>query len=154
MKRAATTLLFGLLLPAIAAWPPDFMWWPASTLKAFQKSLAPKINAQKVATEQLGKFGNHLVMVAHREGSGEAELHEHVIDVFVAQTGQATLVVGGKIVGGKSTGPGEVRGVSIEGGEKKPLAPGDIANIPANTPHQVLLDPGKQFTYVIVKIEE
>jgi mannose-6-phosphate isomerase-like protein (cupin superfamily) len=150
------TTLFLLLLvwvPFQTGDPAGFVFWSNSTLKDFSNKLAPKINAQKVATQQLGQFGNHSVMVAYREGSGEAELHETQVDIFVVQTGQATLVVGGSIVGGKSTGPGEIRGASISGGEKKKLAAGDIVHIPAKTPHQVILDSSQQFTYVIVKID-
>ena len=106
-----------------------------------------------IATEQLGNFGKHSLMAAHRQGSGESEVHETVADIFIVQTGEATLVVGGKVVGGKTTAPGEIRGTAIQGGEKRKLGPGDIAHIPANTPHQVLLDSGKQFTYLIVKVE-
>ncbi len=153
MKPIAIVLLTAAAA-LVAAVPSGFEMWKGGQLKAFEKSLAPKINAQKVATQQLGKFGNHLVMVAHREGNGEAELHETQADVFVAQSGEATLIVGGKMVGGKTTAPHEVRGPSIEGGDRRKLGPGDIVNIPSKIPHQVLVDAGKQFTYAIVKIDE
>ncbi|MBI4875019.1 MAG: hypothetical protein HY822_10350 [Acidobacteria bacterium] len=155
MKRIAMTLLACGALPLGAAEPAGFVSWPAAEMRAYGKKLAPKMNEQKVATEQLGKFGRHSAMVAYREASGEAEVHETVADIFVVSAGEATLVVGGKVVGGKSTGPGEIRGTSIEGGVKKKLLPGDVAHIPANTPHQVVLAPGaKPFTYMIVKIEK
>lgn len=154
MKQITILLFIYAFLPAAATDPPGFRWWPASQLRGYEKTLAPKINAQKIASEQLGKFNNHSLVVIHREGNGEAELHEAVADVFIVQSGQATLVVGGKVVGGRATGPGEVRGVSIQGGENRSLGPGDMAHIPANTPHQVLLAPGKQLTYVTVKIEK
>jgi hypothetical protein len=138
----------------LAATPAGFEIWKGAQLKGFEKSLAPKINDKKVATQPLAKLGNHLVMVAHREGNGEAELHETQADVFVAQTGEATLIIGGAMVDAKTTAPNEVRGPSINGGEKRKLGPGDVVNIPSKIPHQVLVDPGKQFTYVIVKIDE
>lgn len=142
-----------LAAAALCAAPAGFELWKASHLKGMEKSLAPKINAQKVATQQLGNYGNHSVMVAHRQGDGEAEWHETQHDVFIAQSGAATLVIGGKVVNGKTTAPGEIRGSSIEGGEKRPLGPGDIAHIPAKIPHQVLVENGKQFTYAIVKVD-
>ncbi len=147
------TALIGAAMALAVGNPAGFEIWKGSQLKGFEKKLAPKVNAQKVATEQLAKFGNHLVMVAHREGPGEAELHETQADVFIVQTGQATLVVGGEVVGGKTTAPHEIRGASIRGGEKQPLGPGDVVHIPAKLPHQVLVDSGKQFTYAIVKID-
>jgi mannose-6-phosphate isomerase-like protein (cupin superfamily) len=144
-----------LCLPLVAADPAGVMQWPAAEMRVYGKKLAPKMNELKVATEQLGKFGKHSAMVAYREASGEAEVHETVADIFIVNAGEATLVVGGKVIGGKSTGPGEIRGASIEGGVKKKLLAGDVCHIPANLPHQVVLAPGaKPFTYMIVKIEK
>lgn len=125
----------------------------ASDLKAFQKTLAPKINAKKVATQQLDNWGNHTSMVAHREGSGEAELHKGQADLFIAVTGEATVVVGGTVVDGKETAPGEIRGPSIKDGQRFRLGPGDVLHIPANTAHQTLVDDGKQFTYFVMKVD-
>src|SRR5262249_1614043 len=141
MKRSIIACLIaaGALL---AAAPAGFEMWKGAQLKGFEKELAPKINAQKVATQQLAKFGNHLVMVAHREGPGEAELHETQADVSVAQSGEATLIIGGTMVDGRTTAPHEIRGPSIKGGEKRKLGAGDIVNIPAKVPHQVLVEGG------------
>jgi mannose-6-phosphate isomerase-like protein (cupin superfamily) len=147
------TLTLFLLTPLVAADPAGFAMWSGKQLKGYEKTLAPKIDAQKFASEQLGKFGNHALQVAHREGSGLAELHETQADLFIVQSGEATLVVGGTVSGGKTTAPGEVRGPSITGGEKKKLGAGDVVHIPANTAHQLLLDGGKQFTYAIMKID-
>jgi mannose-6-phosphate isomerase-like protein (cupin superfamily) len=147
-------LVFALSLPLAAAEPAGFAYWSGAELKAYGKKLAPKMSPQKVATEQLGKWGNHSTMMAYREGDGEVEVHEKVADIFIVQAGEGILVVGGKVIGGKSTGPGEIRGKSIEGGVKKKLGPGDVCHIPANMPHQALLAPGaKSINYMIVKIE-
>lgn len=131
----------------------DYVHLSAAQLKGYAKKLAPKINAGKFASEQLGKFGNHSMMVAHREGDGEAEVHETQADVFIVQSGEATLIVGGQLIGGKTTTPGEVRGSSIEGGVKKRLGAGDIVQIPARIAHQLLVQSGKQFDYAVVKID-
>ena len=147
-------LVFALSLPLAAAEPAGFADWSGPELKGSGKKLAPKMSPQKVATEQLGKWGNHSTMMAYRESDGEAEIHEKVTDIFIVQGGEAILIVGGKVIGGKSTAPGEIRGKSIQGGVKQKLAPGDVVHIPANTPHQTLLAPGsKSINYMIVKIE-
>jgi mannose-6-phosphate isomerase-like protein (cupin superfamily) len=135
-----------------AAAPAGFELWKGSDLRAMEKKLAPKVNAQKLASQPLGNFGNHSLVVIHRQGDGEAELHETQTDIFIVESGGGTLVVGGKVVNPKSTGPGEVRGTAIEGGEKRPLAPGDVAHIPAKMPHQVLVENGRRITYTIVKV--
>ena len=52
-------------------------------------------------------------MLAFRNQSGKAELHEKFADFYVVVDGKATLVSGGHMVNGATTAPGEVRGDSI-----------------------------------------
>jgi mannose-6-phosphate isomerase-like protein (cupin superfamily) len=148
---AMMILMAAAALPAGA--PKGFEHWKSGDLQAFEKKLSPKINAQKVSLQSLGSYGNHSFLVAHREGSGEAELHETQNDVMVIESGEATLVIGGTVVNPKTTAPHEIRGPSIQGGEKVPLVPGDVLHIPVKTAHQMLLDSGKQLTYFVVKID-
>jgi mannose-6-phosphate isomerase-like protein (cupin superfamily) len=153
MKLIAIALLAaGFALPA--GDPQGLYIWKAAELKAFSKNLAPKINDKKVATQDIAKNGNYRFMVAHREGSGEAEYHAVDADIFMVQSGTATLVYGGELVDGKTTAPNEMRAASIKGGMEKPLAAGDIVTIPAKLPHQVKLAPGKEFTYFVVKVTQ
>jgi mannose-6-phosphate isomerase-like protein (cupin superfamily) len=146
-------LLISAALVLFAAEPAGFMHWRAGELKNYGSKLAPKMDATKLAFEPLGKFGNHSVLIAHREGNGEAEVHETQADLFIVQEGRATLVHGGEVVNARTTAPGETRGPSIRGGERSTLAPGDIVHIPVKVPHQLLLEPGAKFTYAIVKID-
>jgi len=153
MRKTALAVLLTAVGPLMAAEPTGVVVWSGSELKGYGKKLAPKINEGKVASERLATFPNHFAMIAHREGDGEAELHEKMADLFVVQSGEGTLVVGGTVPGAKTTAPGEIRGPSIQGGEHKRLGPGDVVHIPANVPHQVLVAPGKQFTYFVMKVE-
>jgi mannose-6-phosphate isomerase-like protein (cupin superfamily) len=153
MRLLTAALLFAsLALPA--GDPTGFQFWPASELKGFSKSLSPKIDAQKVATQQLGGFGNYSFMVAHREGSGQAEYHATQADIFFVQSGSATLVYAGSLVDGKTTAPNEMRAASISGGLEKKISAGDVVTIPPKVAHQVKLDPGKEFTYFVVKVTQ
>ena len=153
MKPLALTLLLaGFALPA--GDPPGFYLWKSAELKGFGKTLAPQMNDKKVATQSIASYGNYSFMVAHREGSGEAEYHATQADVFVVQSGEATLVVGGELVDGKTSAPNEMRAASIKGGTEKKLAAGDVVTIPAKVAHQVKLDAGKQFTYFVVKVTQ
>ena len=137
----------------MAADPTGFGLWKSAELKSLEKKLATKMDPKKTpASEALANYGNHTISVIHREVSGEAELHETQADLFVVQTGDATIIVGGTVVDPKNTAPHEVRGPSIKDGERKHLGPGDIMHIAPNTAHQLLLDKGKQFTYAIVKV--
>jgi uncharacterized RmlC-like cupin family protein len=151
MKRL---LLIAGALALVAAEPAGFMHWRSAELKGYGAKLAPRMDAKKLAFEYVGKFGNHSLMVTHREGSGEAEVHETQADIFIVQEGAATLVYGGQVLEPKTTGPGEIRGPSIKGGEKTKLGPGDVVHIPVKVPHQLLLAPGAKFTYAIVKIDD
>jgi hypothetical protein len=109
VKPILTALLFAAVaLPA--GDPAGFNVWKSAELKEFNKSLSPKIDAKKVATQPIPGFGNYSFIVAHREGSGEAEYHDTQADIFVVQTGEATLVYGGKMVDAKTTAPNEMRG--------------------------------------------
>ena len=104
----------GLLVLVLAGFalaagdPQGFKLWTASDLKAYEKQMAQKLGPTKAATQQLIDFGTHLTMMAYRETDGEAEVHEGVSDVFYVISGDATLVVGGKAIGLKTTGPGEL----------------------------------------------
>src|SRR3954469_3091680 len=116
--------------------------WKSSDITAKGKELAPKIDAQKVASEVIANEGNRKFMVAHREGSGQAEWHEKEADVMFISAGSVTMVYGGTIPDSKATDPGEMRGSSIRGGTEVKLGAGDVLHIPAKTAHQMILAPG------------
>jgi mannose-6-phosphate isomerase-like protein (cupin superfamily) len=74
-------------------------------------------------------------------------------DVFFWQSGSATLVVGGTLVGAESTESHEKRNGTIQGGVRQKLSPGDVVRIPPQVPHQILLDGSPEFTYFVVKVK-
>jgi mannose-6-phosphate isomerase-like protein (cupin superfamily) len=152
MNRRA--MVFSLALPLMAAEPAGYKYWSASQLLEREKGLASKMSAQKVGNERIADFGNHYALAIHREGSGQAELHQNEADIIVIQSGSATLVVGGSIPDAKPTTIGEIRGASVVGGTKQKLAPGDVVHVASKTPHQILLDPGQQLNYLTIKVKE
>ena len=99
------------------------------------------------------KFDNHGLSISHRDKSGGAELHEKQTDIFVVQSGEADIVIGGEVVGAKTESPGEIRGTSIQNGVRKHISAGDVVHIPAKMPHQFFLEPGQQITYFVVKVD-
>src|ERR1700721_3706100 len=105
-------LPFPLMMLLIAADPQGFTVWKASELKTRGEQLASKMGPQKTASETLADYGNYNTMLAHREVSGGAELHEKMADIFVIQSGDATVVVGGAITDRPTTAPGKVRGAA------------------------------------------
>ncbi len=151
MKHIALVLFAALLAPLAAQAPAGFSYWSAAELKKYSETLPAKMNAQKLAAADLAKYGNHWTSITYRAGDGEAEVHQTAADFFVVEGGEATLVVGGKVMGQRETGKGEFRGKSIQGGERRKLGVGDIVHIPQNTPHQLFVP--KSFTYFVIKVE-
>ena len=153
MKKLTLLAIPGMMLLMAAGDPQGFAVWTAADLKARGAALHTKMNADKLATEKLADYGNYYTQLAHREASGTAELHQKFADIFVIQSGEGTVVVGGKIDGSHETGAGEIRGTAVTGGERRKVSVGDVVNIPANTPHQMLVEPGHHVTYFVVKVE-
>ncbi len=92
-----------------------------------------------------------LVMGYHREEDGHVEVHDKETDVFYIVDGEATLITGGKMLGGKVTSPGQWLGSSIEGGEAHHMVKGDVIVIPAGIPHWFKSVP-HSVSYFIVKV--
>jgi mannose-6-phosphate isomerase-like protein (cupin superfamily) len=140
---------------SVAAFAADVHVWSASELKGFDKKLSDKLAGKPFNSEQLGKLSNNAsAMVAHRESEGGAEIHNTQNDIFIVETGEATLVTGGQSPDAKETEPNELRGTSIKGGKEQKVSAGDIVFIPAKVPHQLLVPKGKHFTYVVFKVSE
>ena len=147
-----------VVLVASATWlhaadPEGFGLWKGAEVRNSGKDLASKMDDQKFAWLPMATYSNHLIGLSHREGDGSAELHETQADILIVESGEATLVVGGKMVAAKTLKPHEVRGSSIEGGEIKHLAVGDIIHIPAKVPHQLKIIAGTKFIYLVIKVD-
>jgi mannose-6-phosphate isomerase-like protein (cupin superfamily) len=78
-------------------------------------------------------------------------VHDKETDIFYVTDGEATIVTGGTMVGGKQKSPGQMLGTNIEGGESRHLTKGDVMVIPAGTPHWFKEVP-KSVTYFVVKV--
>jgi mannose-6-phosphate isomerase-like protein (cupin superfamily) len=64
--------------------------------------------------------------------------------------GSADLVVGGKVSEPHQLSEGEIRGASIEGGEPRSIASGDVVVIPRGVPHW-FKHVNTPFSYYVVK---
>ena len=108
------------------------------------------------AGEKIANYGDHAITIAARTKSGGPEMHEQWTDVILVTGGQATVVIGGTIVGevaAEGGAQGEKRGRDITGGSTQVVKKGDILNIPAGTPHWIKITPGDDFSYVNVKVK-
>jgi len=154
MKAAIPLLAAGfLVVPVLAADPVGFAMWKQEELKQRDQALSKKVGADHSARETLADYGDHRFRLLYRDADGVPEQHDNIVDVVIVQSGEGTLVLGGKMINLKasSVGIGEYVGTGIEGGERHALAPGDLVHIPAKTPHNFLVPTGKHITYVLVK---
>ena len=83
---------------------------------------------------------------------GEVEYHAHVVDVMHVVEGTATVVTGGEMVDAREVAAGELRGRTIDGGDRHELSEGDVLAIPNGVPHQ-FVDVSDPFLYFVVKVE-
>ena len=143
-------LIASLLLTslAFAADPDGFAMYTAAEIKA--RAAAAKTDAYKAAGDRVATWGNHGLLLVRRDGDGVPETHNTQVDVVTVVSGAGTLIVGGTMVGGKESAPNEIRGTSITGGTKHPMAVGDVFHIPAGVPHQMMVP--KSLVIQVVKV--
>jgi uncharacterized protein GlcG (DUF336 family) len=94
---------------------------------------------------------NYMVHASRRDDAGMAEVHTRDTDVIHVLDGSATFVTGGTVLGPKNTAPDEIRGSSIEGGETRLIAKGDVIVVPSGVPHWFKQVSGP-LTYYVVKV--
>jgi mannose-6-phosphate isomerase-like protein (cupin superfamily) len=92
-----------------------------------------------------------LVSGSHRDKGGQVEVHDKETDVLYIVDGEATFVMGGQMVGGKVTAPGQWLGTDITGGETHKIGKNDVFVIPAGVPHWFKEVP-KSVNYFVVKV--
>lgn len=149
LKRIVLCCAFSVAMFAASA---DVDVYSPQELQAISQQLRTNLKGG-FANKDLAKYGNHYTMVAFRNETGSAEVHKTEADLFVVTEGHATLVTGGRVIGGHTTKPNEIRGTSIDGGTKHEVETGSIVHIPAGVPHQLIIPKGTQFTYFVLKVQ-
>ena len=81
----------------------------------------------------------------------DVEVHTNEADLFYVIDGSATQVLGGSVIGGRETAPGQIRGSKIDGGQTYHLAKGDVMWVPAGMPHWFPEIP-EPLSYLLVKV--
>jgi len=132
--------MLALFASALAAAPAsaDATWIPGGEVRAAFTRGAPLLETAA-----------YKVHASRRTAPGEAEIHVRDTDLIYVLEGSATLVTGGTLVGGRDVAPGELRGASIEGGDARALAPGDVVVVPHGTPHWFREVDGPLLYYVV-----
>ena len=78
---------------------------------------------------------NYMIHTSRRTSAGMAEVHTQDTDLIHVLEGSATFVTGGTVVEPRNIAADEIRGSSIDGGETRVIAPGDVIIVPAGVPH-------------------
>jgi mannose-6-phosphate isomerase-like protein (cupin superfamily) len=99
------------------------------------------------------EVGDYKIHASRRDSAGLAEIHTRDTDIVYVLKGSATLVTGGTPVSVKSTGPEELRGSSINGGDVSRLVAGDVVVIPNGVPHW-FKEVKAPFLYYVVKVRQ
>lgn len=89
------------------------------------------------------------IHASRRESAGRAEVHLRDTDTIYVLSGSANFVTGGRVVDAETVAPDEIRGASIEGGEVRRLAPGDVFVVPNGVPHWFQTVDGPLLYYVV-----
>jgi mannose-6-phosphate isomerase-like protein (cupin superfamily) len=99
------------------------------------------------------EVGDYKIHASRREGPGMAEIHTRDTDIAYVLQGSATLVTGGIALDVMPTGPEELRGSGIRGGDSRRLEAGDVVVIPNGTPHW-FKEVESPFLYYVVKVRQ
>src|SRR5262252_6222071 len=141
------TMLVANVLPAQAGQTAPSEVVRAERLKQLGDALTP--GSKSMA---LGSGSNFSYTIWHRDTSGGLERHEAWTDILVIQSGSATILSGGAQEGASESSPGEWRGGTARGATRQVIRAGDVVTTQAGTPHQMVLAPGEQITYVVFKV--
>lgn len=148
MRKILASLLIGgavLAAAAVAQAADSYMVMPKASQK-FKPGPGNYYSQQPLLNHK-----NSQSNITIRDRNGQAEQHADWEDHIFVLDGEANLVLGGTIEKPNTTGPGETRGESIKGGKTFTLHPQDYIYVPVNTPHQMMVAPGKTVRYAVVK---
>ena len=110
-----------------------------------------KVAKAMIKGGSIAKGSDHTVSANHRDKAGEVEVHDKETDIFYVTEGEATLVTGGAMAGGRDTVPNQHRGTDVQGGETRHIVKGDLIVIPAGQPHWFKEVP-KSVSYLTIKV--
>jgi glc operon protein GlcG len=126
---------------------------PASPRAEAPVTVVPreKVAAAFQRGSPLLEVGDYKVHASHRTGPGQVEIHTYDTDIIHVLKGQATLVTGGTVVSPQTIAPEEIRAASVQGGEARRIAEGDVVVVPNGVPHWFREVPGP-LDYYVVKV--
>jgi len=154
MRKTKLWLLIVIAtFPAVAQDAAKVIYVPAKKMDIDLHKL-PLNNIGESEINLIERTPEHAAILLRRTLPGLAEVHEHQADAWYVIDGGCVFVTGGSVVNGAQSGPGEIRGASISGGDEHHIAKGDFISVPAGVPHWVKKIEGKEIVYIVVKYAE
>jgi mannose-6-phosphate isomerase-like protein (cupin superfamily) len=140
MRTFGSGLVFTLVAGVVIAQGPapqtPKTYTSASEITAMMaKAKADRKPDQANLIQNILRLAPYSASLEYRGAVGPAAVHEKEAELFYVIDGSATLVTGGKLVNEKRTNAENLSGTAIEGGNNQPIAKGDFAIVPENTPH-------------------
>jgi len=131
---------------------------------AVQKSVSQPVSDQPLRMVTINSeynVGAAVVTSAKTTGGGGALAHSQITEVYYIISGNGTLVTGGTLEDAKdNTAPQALRvigpskaGTKILNGKSRPVGPGDMVIIPANTPHTFTEITTDRIVYMVVRVD-
>lgn len=154
MKLMAVVALAALAVPCYAQTGKQVEVYSHKDLSAQMATLVRAAQAKGSSGAKLVDYGSNAIQLSVRTKSGGAEVHAHFDDIFFVTQGKATLITGGTVVDPHTSPDGETHGKRIEGGTSRMIGKGDVVEIPAGTPHQLIIPAGTAYGSVVVKVHE
>src|SRR5688572_20254585 len=87
-----------VVAPVFAADPPGFALWKAAELRQRDQALSKNVGPDHSARETLADYGDHRFRFIRRDADGLPEQHDNIVDVVFVQSGEGTLLIGGKML--------------------------------------------------------
>jgi len=160
LNRICFALVFVfLVVPAISAQVRQ----PATSARTYVVKKSQQVaEIQKMLAQKTGNVNEDIVAAAgeqtrvaiFRDAKRENdlnEIHDNSDDIYYVLQGEATLMLGGTLVGANEVSPGEWRAKEAVGGEKVVIRKGDLIFIPRGTRHQRTVA-GKAFEMILIKV--
>ncbi|SEN44918.1 Cupin [Sphingomonas gellani] len=141
MSRAALAAMLAPLLVMTAAMPAGAADDPTSfasaaevrsTITAMEREMKP---GQGFAWRPVLRSGDTAVALEIWKKPGRPAVHPDQAEYVTVMAGSGTLISGGRLDEPSTTRPDLIEGRRIVGGTTRALKPGDVALIPAGTPH-------------------
>jgi len=139
--------------PLSGANASNYLFWTSSQMADLDRKLLSTMDATKGSQIDMMPTDHSFFMVTHREAdSPSGEIHRKHADFGVVRSGDAAILAGGTLSNAKQSGPNELRG-TIVGGTLHRIKAGDAYYVPANVPHQFIVERGKHIRVETLKIE-